>query len=112
MKEKILIGLTNEVTVIGNNRKKRLMGRIDSGATMSSMDIKIAADLKLGPIIGTKKVKSASGNGIRPIIQIEVVLKGKKFYKRFSLADRSHMKYKVLIGQNILKGGFIIDPSR
>ncbi len=30
----------------------------------------------------------------------------------FSIADRAHMKYKVLIGKNILKKGFLIDPSK
>ena len=28
-----------------------------------------------------------------------------------TVADRSHMKYKMLIGQNVLKKGFIIDPE-
>jgi hypothetical protein len=28
------------------------------------------------------------------------------------VADRSHLKYKILIGQNILKKGFIIDPQK
>jgi len=31
----------------------------------------------------------------------------------FSLADRGHMTYPLLVGQNILrKGNFLIDPNR
>ena len=33
--------------------------------------------------------------------------------EEFTLADRSHMTYPVLIGQNILKkGNFMIDPNK
>ena len=36
----------------------------------------------------------------------------KKIKAQFTLADRSHMRYPVLIGQNILKQGFLINPNK
>ena len=111
-KEKTIIGLVEEVTIKTKDKAKELAAKIDTGATKSSMDIKLAEELKLGPVIKSKLVKSAHGNKVRPVIKAEVILAGKHITSEFSLADRSHLKYSVLIGQNILKHGFLIDPSQ
>ncbi|MDP7179802.1 MAG: RimK/LysX family protein [Candidatus Woesearchaeota archaeon] len=112
-KGKKVIGLTEKVTILGNKKEdKTLSARIDTGATKSSIDVDLAADLNLGPIIKSKLVKSASGNKLRPVIEASVKLAGKKLKGEFSLADRSHMKYMVLIGQNLLKKGFLVDPAQ
>ena len=86
--------------------------RIDTGAEKSSIDMKLASELNLGPILKTKKIKSAHGTRLRPIVEVEVILAGKNMKELFSIVDRSHMKYPVLIGQNILKNGFLIDPAK
>ena len=109
--DKILIGLSEKVIIYGKKDKKELKARIDTGATKSSMDIKLYKELGLGPIIKKKLVKSAHGSQRRPVINAEVKLVGKKMKAEFTLADRIHMRYKCLIGQNILKYGFLIDPS-
>ena len=57
-------------------------------------------------------IKSAHGNKLRPIVEAKIRLAGKNMKSEFTLADRSHMKYDVLIGVNILKNGFLVDPSR
>ena len=111
-KDKTIIGLSEKVTIYSKKKRKSVMARIDTGATKSSMDVKLAAELKLGPVIKSKLVKSAHGNKLRPVIKGEVKLAGKKIKGEFTLADRSHMKYRCLIGQNILKEGFLIDPSK
>lgn len=110
---KIVIGLVEPVTVVGSKgESEEVLGRIDTGATKSSLDIKLAADLSLGPILRTKLVKSASGTGLRAVINAKIRLAGKDIKSEFTLADRSNMKYPVLIGQNILTEGFLIDPSK
>lgn len=88
------------------------MARIDTGATKSSVDARLAAELALGPVIKTKLVKSAAGNKLRPVIKASIRISGKSLKSEFTIADRSHMKYRVLIGQNILKKGFLIDPTK
>jgi len=88
------------------------MARMDTGASKNSLDVGLAAQLRMGPIADSTLVKSASGSSKRPVIEAEIELKGQKIKSLFTLADRSHMKYKVLIGQNILRKGFIIDATK
>lgn len=108
----ITVGLTEQVIVRGPKTKKKVMARMDTGATKNSLDVTLAANLSLGPIVKATLIKSASGASLRPVVEAEIELKGKRIKGLFTLADRSHMKYKVLIGQNTLKKGFMIDPSK
>ncbi len=110
-KNRTVLGLVEKVNILAKSNKQ-LMARIDTGATKGSIDSHLVAKLKLGPIIKTKMVKSASGSKLRPVIEAKVRLKGKQITAEFTVADRSHLKYKILIGQNILKKGFIIDPQK
>ena len=49
----------------------------------------------------------------RPVVWAKLEINGRTFKKvRFTIADRTHLKYKALIGNNILKRGFLVDPSR
>lgn len=110
---KVIIGLIEVVGFIGNNGNNQdVKAKIDSGATRSSIDIKLASKLNLGPVIKSKMVRSAHGNKLRPIIETEIKLAGKKIKSEFTLADRTHMKYSVLIGVNTLKNDYLIDPSK
>ena len=90
---------------------KEVEAKIDTGASKSSIDLKLASKLKLGPVIKSKMIKSAHGNKMRPVIEAEIILAGKGMKSEFTLADRTHMKYDALIGINTLKHGFLVDPS-
>ncbi len=107
-----VVGFTEKITVFGHIKEKTLMARIDTGAAKNSIDVKLAAELKLGPIIKTKKVRSAEGLSERPLIKVPLKICGRKFKTLFNLADRSKLKYKVLIGRNILKQNFIVDANK
>ena len=110
---RIIVGLAEKIRLISDNgRNQDIIAKVDTGATKSSIDIKLANKLKLGPVIRSKMIKSAHGSRIRPIIEAEIMLADKQIKTEFTLADRSHMKYKVLIGVNILKNGFLVDPSK
>ena len=94
-----------------NDRK--IFAKIDTGATRSSLDTRLASELKLGPIVKTKLIKSSHGSSLRPVIEAEVMLKGKLIKTQFTLADRKRMKYKILIGVNTLReGNFLVNPSK
>jgi len=110
---KIILGMAEFVTLTGKDRqiKKTLPARIDTGATRSSIDIKLVKELKLGPVVSVLEVKNANGVSLRPTIEVEFKLKDKNMKAEFTVSDRSHMKYKALIGRNVLKKGFLIDPS-
>lgn len=114
MESKTILGLTEKVVVFGNNNlKKEVTARIDTGATKSSVDMDIAGQLELGPIKRTKLVRSASGKKRRAIISVKIKLDNKLLEGDFTIAERKHMTYPVLIGQNILKkGNFLIDPNK
>lgn len=110
---KTVIGLVEPITIYTKDGvKKTIMAKIDTGASKSSVDINLASQLKLGPIVKSKLVKSASGNKVRPVIESTISLAGKKMEEEFTLADRWHMKYRVLIGQNVLRHNYLIDASR
>ncbi len=111
-KNKIIIGSVENVTIIGPHEECVYEGRIDTGATSSSIDSRIVANLDLGPVVSIKKVRNAHGDSLRPVIEVDIVLKNKKLTARFTVADRSKMKYDVLIGRNILKDNFLIDVTR
>ncbi len=112
--KKIVLGLIEEVTIISTNQKQqKVSARIDTGATSSSIDLRLAAKLRLGPITRSKIVKSAHGVKTRPIVVAKIKMDGLIIEEECTLADRSHMSYPVLIGQNILKkGNFLIDPHK
>lgn len=108
-----VLGLIVPVKVFGKGVIKTVLGRVDTGATKSSIDAKLASELKAGPILETKLVKSAHGHALRPIIRLAIELEQEKVEAAFTIADRSHMKYLILIGQNVLKQGkFLIDPLK
>lgn len=113
MENKNIVGLDEEIIIHGNNGQNiKVLARIDTGACKNSMDTNLAAELQLGPIVETNLIKSANGISVRPVIKATITIEGKKMETLFTLADRNHMKYKALIGQNTLKQGFIIDPNK
>lgn len=109
---KLIIGLSEPITLIGGKARKKVIAKVDTGADKSSIDLALAAELQLGPVVKISLIKSASGNRKRPIISTNIIFAKKEMKVQFSIADRGHMKYRVLIGRNILKKGFLIDPSR
>lgn len=108
---KTIIGLVEKVIVFGKDKEKEMLARIDTGATKGSIDARLAAELSLGPIHKHKVVKSAHGRMLRPVVKIKVELHGKVIESNVTIADRAHMKYKMLIGQDMLEG-FFIDPCK
>ncbi len=107
---KIIIGLTEFVTIYGKKKHVKIKARIDTGATNSSIDANLASELGFETVLKSKKIKSAHGIRMRPVVEFDVTIGGKKMTTEFTLAAREHMKYKVLISQKALKHSFIIDP--
>jgi hypothetical protein len=108
---KLILGLIETVTIHGEN-PQTLAAKIDTGADGSSIDIRLAEELGLGPIVKTRKIRSSHGKSERPVISCSITIGGKTIVEQFNIMDRVRMRYKVLIGNNILKQGFLIDPSK
>lgn len=91
---------------------KTVKARIDSGATKSSIDEELVRELGWGPILGEKKIRNANGVTTRKIVDGHIIIAGKDILEHFTIANRSNMKYQVLIGRNVLRRGFLIDPNK
>ncbi len=108
-KKRITIGLIEDITLENGTTYK---AKIDTGADSSSIDEAILEKLGKKEFSKHKIVKSALGKHKRATVILDVEFKGKMFRERFSISDRTHLKYKILIGKDILKKeGFLIDPN-
>jgi len=112
-KKKSRIGFLEKVTIYGPEKQRTVVARVDTGAARNSIDKKLAKILGIKKIVLHKVVKSAHGVKTRPIVKAELMIARRKLKDMtFTLADRKHMKYDVLIGRNTLKKGFLIDPDK
>ena len=112
MKKKIIIGRVEPVEIIGKKKLVKAVAKIDTGAARSSIDEKLADEAGLGPIIKFVRVKSAVADkpyDRRPVYKARIKIAGKVMPVEISTANRSRLKYKVLIGRDILRSNFIVD---
>jgi hypothetical protein len=104
--------------------------RIDTGAQTSSMhssaveilgdELKPGTALRFQPLHSSqwhyntihrvRQVKSSTGHTeMRVSVLLSIQLAGRKIKAEFTLADRSDMKFKVLIGRKLLRGKFLVN---
>jgi len=111
--ERTVLGLTTEITLIGKKESRKVVARVDTGAEKSSVDTKLAEEIDFGEEIKTTTIKQAHGSSTRPVVKGSIKFNGTTMESEFTLADRSHMSFRVLVGQNVLKDGdFLIDPNK
>jgi len=112
---KKVVHLVERVTVKGPGGEEMVRAKVDTGADRTTVDRRLAERLKLGPPLSHVAIKaSAEGRVVqRPVVDAVVTVGGKSFDLRVGVADRSQMKFLVIIGRDILRSGsFLIDPSR
>ncbi len=112
MKE--ILGIVEKVKIVGQNGEIEALALMDTGAKLSSVDINLAAEAGIGPVMRTTKIKSASKDigTQRPVLEAVVKIAGKKFKTEVNIADRTNMAFPVLIGRNIMAGNFLIDSEK
>ena len=110
--EKRILGLVEKILIIGEKRVETI-ALFDTGARLTSIDIKLASKAQLGPIVRITQVKNPSFNRLikRPVVRAKIKIENKVFDADVNIQDRSHMTFPVLIGRNIITGNFIIDPT-
>lgn len=65
------------------------------------------------PIFRKADVKSSNGDSdTRVFIKTKIMIFGKEYKTIISLADRSKMKYPMLLGKKFLKGKFLVDVEQ
>ena len=124
--EKIIIGGIEEVILFP--WRVRLPARIDTGAAKSSLDaqdLKVQDDMvefklpkKYGglhlrlPIIEWRHVRTPEGLEPRPIVELEICLGSRRIRTEVNLADRSMVKYPLILGRNLLRDDYVVDVKR
>jgi len=103
--ENVVVGYIEEVVVSGTRGNKSVLAKSDTGATRTSIDAELAAEIGTGPILDIVKIKSGSlkSGRSRPVVDLVVGLGGTQHTVTASVEDRSHMDYPVLLGRDILK---------
>lgn len=132
MSELVTIGIVEPVSI--GRRAVDVPAKIDTGADGSAIwatNIRIGRDGVLrfslfgegSPDYNGKlfkrtdfsvvKVKSSNGQAeIRYRTHFTVTIAGKKIRGLFNLSDRSHNKYKILIGRRTISRKFLVDVSK
>ncbi|XVH31795.1 RimK/LysX family protein [Haloferacaceae archaeon DSL9] len=100
-----LIGYIEEVVVIGTSGSKQTHAKSDTGATRTSIDTQLAAEIGAGPIKSMTRVKSGSlkTGKARPVVDLVIGIGGNQHTVTASIEDRSHMDYPLLLGRDILQ---------
>ncbi|SQD76514.1 ATP-dependent zinc protease family protein [Moritella yayanosii] len=132
--DKLIIG--SEELILLSNLPEKYKARIDTGATISSLN---ATDIVEFERDGIKWVRFNFSQAInnetqiieakvartilirqannseptrRPIIELPVQLGDMKMLTEFTLTDRSHMEFPVLLGRTFLKDIVVVDVAR
>jgi hypothetical protein len=108
-----VIGFTERVVVSGTGGTQTVIGKADSGAGRTSIDLSLAAEIGAGPIHTVSSVRSGSTqrSQSRPVVDLVIGIGGTQHTVAANIVDRSHMSHPVLIGRDVLKHYFL-DISR
>ncbi|WP_101298141.1 RimK family alpha-L-glutamate ligase [Halegenticoccus soli] len=100
-----IIGYIEEVVVSGTSGSTQALAKSDTGATRTSIDTRLAAEIGAGPIKSMTRVKSGSmkRGKARPVVDLVIGIGGKQHTVTASVEDRSHMDYPLLLGRDILE---------
>jgi len=64
------------------------------------------------PVLELRPIKSSNGSSaLRPIVMLGLRVAGAEYETQFSLADRSEMRFPVLLGREALAGRFLVDAG-
>ncbi len=106
---KIIIGAAEPIVLL-SSPPIRLTARMDTGATLASIDTDLALKLGFRHAIGQVSISNAHGTRLRKVVRIPFLIRGQKREAEFTLTKRSHLDYPILLGRSSLKG-FLIDPD-
>jgi RimK family alpha-L-glutamate ligase len=100
-----VIGFTERVVVSGTSGTETVVGKSDSGAKRTSVDLRLAAEIGAGPIHTVSRVRTGSTKEgkSRPVVDLVVGIGGVQHTVAANIEDRSHMSHPLLIGRDILK---------
>ncbi|QHS16401.1 RimK family alpha-L-glutamate ligase [haloarchaeon 3A1-DGR] len=100
-----IIGYVEEVVATGTSGSVQALAKSDTGATRTSIDTQLAAEIGAGPIKSMTRVKSGSvkSGKARPVVDLVIGIGGTQHTVTASVEDRGHMEYPLLLGRDILE---------
>ncbi len=110
-----VIGVIEPVVVRGKRGEVKVQAKVDTGASRTTVDTDIATRAGLGPVLGRVRIRQSISKHpeSRPLVGTVLVIAGEEFNVAAAIADRSEMKYHVIVGMDILgRAGFLVDPGR
>src|SRR3989338_2250591 len=109
---KKVIGINEPIEIPDRQSGKYpTMAKIDTGAYRTTISTNLARQLGLNEAMRYKKVRGALGLEERPIIEFSFILDKKLVSTEAFIADRSQLKYDIIVGRKDLKQ-FLVDPSK
>lgn len=101
----VVIGFTERLVVSGTTGTETVVGKADTGAERTSIDIRLAAEIGAGPIHTVSRVRSGSvrRGESRPVVDVVVGIGGTQHTVAANIVDRGHMTHPVLVGRDILR---------
>ena len=64
-------------------------------------------------LIDERRVRSSTGHvELRPVVQIAIKIRGRRWTTEFTLTSRDEMGFRVLLGRRALRGRFLVDTDR
>jgi len=108
-----VVGLTERVVVSGTTGTRTVVGRADTGAARTSVDLGLAADVGAGPIhtVGGLRSGEQSPGASRPVVDLVVGIGGDVYTIEATLEERSGATHPLLLGRDVLKH-YYLDVSR
>ncbi len=111
--DKRLVKVIDRVKIKPHKGKRVLVDvKVDTGAYSTSIDRRLAEKLGLlsdEHVLLERKFKSALGEEVRKLIEVDFFLKGRRIKTCASITSRTHLQYSMIIGRRDLKG-FLVDP--
>lgn len=110
-----VIGLCEDVIIKGSKKEKKVRAKVDTGASNSSISVKLFSEIGKTPVIRRVIVERAHEEEKRPLVKLWIKHKyAKKWIEsEFTVSHRENMEYEVLIGDNTLrKMHVLINPEK
>ena len=63
-------------------------------------------------LVDYKEALVGQGTQYSVISALLITIAEKDVLEHFTIANRTHMRYQILIGRNVLRRGFLIDPNK
>ena len=107
---KKVLSFIEPITITNDGFSRNYQAKLDTGAYRTSLDGSLIDELGLTLLKTRYMTVSATGREERPSVRVNFTLGGKSIKTVATVAQRSHMRFPVIIGRRDLKG-FYVNPS-